>query len=472
MAVDLNTLSSPEELFEHLEWWRLQLLFPAQSPAQRQAAAGAVLQVLGSRKVVAAVQTGYPVPLGLRVTVLVAVHQDRVVLFDDEGSLSAALDPESLGQALALHAGAWVMELDEEPSLLAGDEAGLTAALEALGEAEADPFSPVQSAAIHYGEPDASIWGVAIKGVKTRGHLHRDVAVLSGEPGPESGVVAGAASRSASLTLRSFGAWWGLAYFSKADMEAKVKLGAQREPTLALALGLGASLLPDSPAPREGAAAGAGPAELTPAQRLARALGAAHMVADPRDVDALEGAMSQVRAEQSIASLARCVPAPGTLVVSGGVQSAAWLPEAADAVEMLGFDPQWVDVLAGRAPEPAGGEEIVPKGVLAGTAAAIKTEFKAENAASLQRQQAASGASRLIWARSWKPAMRYTVGIVELLLAALFLFWAPLPWAWANPLLAALLTLDGAWQVWDTIRIEERAKRGPDDTHEGPSSAQ
>ncbi|RII41779.1 hypothetical protein DWB68_10880 [Galactobacter valiniphilus] len=493
MSLDLNTLNGPEEFFEHLEWWRLQLFFPQQGQAGWRQSAEAVEQVLASRSVVAAVQSGYAVPLGLRVTVLVAVHEDRVVLFDADGNITAALEPEHLGQALALHAGAWVMELDEEPALLAGDAETLQAALNALEEGGPDPFAPAQRACVHYGEPEIAVWSVALKGSKTNGTLHRDTALLHGEPGPETAVVAGALTGSPALILRDFGSWWGLSYYSRAAMAAKVKGGEEREPTLALALGLGATLLPPAPAREPGET----PAASTPAQRLAAALGAAHMLADPADADALEGAMSAVRAEQAVASLARCVPAAGTLVVGGPVARAPWLGEAADAVEMLGFDPAWVRVLAGTEREPEGGTEIVPRGVLGAAGAAFKAEFSAQptvavgearppgelpEGAPAQVPAAESAttappaqrgpAGGLGWTRSFAPTVRYTIGIIELGLAAVFLFLAPLPLSWLNPVLAALFTLDGAWQVWDTIRLEERSKRAGEPPQRDGSDAE
>ncbi len=496
MSLDLNTLNGPEEFFDHLEWWRLQLFFPQQGQAGWRQSAEAVEQVLASRSVVAAVQSGYAVPLGLRITVLVAVHQDRVVLFDADGRINAALEPEHLGQALALHAGAWVMELDEEPALLAGDETSLQAALDSLEAGGPDPFAPVQRACVHYGEPEAALWSVALKGFRTNGTLHRDTALLRGEAGPESAVLAGALSGAPALTLRDFGAWWGLSYYSREAMAAKLKGEQEREPTLALALGLGATLLPAPPAAPGAAFASAH--ESTPAERLAAALGAAHMLADPADAGALEGAMSAVRAEQAVASLGRCVPPAGTLVVGGSVAGAAWLGEAADAVEMLGFDPAWVGVLAGTEREPSGGAEIVPRGVLAATGQAIAAEFAAPSTAGPAQSSAAGGAAAtsseraaasapeaaessgagrgprggLGWTRSFAPTVRYSIGIIELGIAAVFLFLAPMPLTWLNPALAALFTLDGAWQVWDTIRLEERAKRAGEPPREGGSDAE
>lgn|GEM_PF-2064405 len=493
---ELNALLSIEEHLDAVQIWNLDLYWPARTAVERVAAMAGLHTALEARSVVAAFQTGVEVPLGLRVALAVAVSGDRVVVHTEDESLSAGLDPDHLMAALHQHAGAWVVEPEEDGfSLLAGEsEAFESAAREAarrelgaewLASASDETaleagLLPVSRAAVHHGDPDPELWSVVAKATGDAITLHRDVAVLrhdgAGDPDApfaELGVLSADATGRPALSLRDYGTWWTLSYYSRDDMSARVKTGQLREPSLRVSVGLGATTLPGADAPsvvlpvpdaaRSGDASGSperrwAPGESTPARRLAHTLASLTFTLSPEDADSLREGMSAVRAEQAIASLARCVPDGELARVP--VAKAPWLKELADAVEMLGFDPAWVGVLAGTARAPEGGEAVRPRGVMGAVAGAMARELRggrgrpekdgAGDGTGGDRATSGTGEGRRPVANENDP--RYIAAIVELLLAAALLFLHPLPWTWVNYAAGAVLTLHGAWLVWRAAR--------------------
>lgn len=458
MTAELNSITEPEELRNALSPWRLELLWDAQGDAARRDAMLKAQEVLRSRSVVAVLQTAVPVPLGVRASLVVPVVDSKVLVHDPEGRMTAALEPDALLAALSEHAGAWCLEEEEQGLvLIAGDDPRLEAAVSELGAARpgVDGFSPESSLAVHYGEPSSVNWGVVLKEMDASVSLHRDVAVITGPDSPERIVTMISDAGTAQLTLRDFGGWVGLAYFSPQAMAAKVGKGELREPTAAFAVGLGAYALPPAPAGGPGGAPNAGQPS-TPAERLSTLFLDDFFLPSADDVEELSASMSSVRAEQVVASLAsaaeQCPVAQGTLATR------PWLGELRDAVEILGFDPRWVGVLAGTESAPEAGEAVAPTTPLKAAVSEAKAEFRAEREAQNERAAAATGPKRLFYSQAWKPSTRYVVAICELIIAAVLVYAQPFPLSWLNLVIAAVLTIDAVWHVWSATKAERAEK--------------
>ena len=454
MTAELNSITEPEELRNALSPWRLELLWDAQGDAARRDAMLKALEVLRSRSVVAVLQTAVPVPLGVRASLVIPVVDSKVLVHDPEGRVTAALEPDALLAALSEHAGAWCLEEEEQGLvLIAGDDPRLEAAVSDLGVARpgVDGFSPESSLAVHYGEPTAVNWGVVLKEMDASVSLHRDVAVITGNDSPERIVTMISDAGTAQLTLRDLGGWVGLAYFSPQAMAAKVGKGELREPTAAFAVGLGAYALPPAPV---GGPKGEQPN--TPAARLSTLFLDDYFRPSTDDVQELSASMSGVRAEQVVASLASA--AEQRPVAQGTLATRPWLGELRDAVEMLGFDPRWVGVLAGTEPAPEAGEAVVPTTPLKAVVSEAKAEFRAEREAQNERAAAATGPRRLFYSQAWKPSTRYVVAICELIIAAVLVYAQPFPLSWLNLAIGAVLTIDAVWHVWSATKAERAEK--------------
>lgn len=452
--VDLNALPPAEDPLEHVQLWSLDVVWPAHTPAERADALARLDEVLTSRRLVAAVQGAMPVPLGLRASLVLAVQRDRALLHDGAGALEGSMDPEVVIAALQRHAGAWVIETDDD-GFFAHDHvaSGFDAAVGrfATGEAgEGDPLSPAARLTVHLGEVAPISWGVALKQSGGAIRLHGDVAVIEGEPFAVDWVLQEASDKGPALTIANLGDWCLFRYYSAERMSAKIRWRDEREPTLAGSAGLGALAFPRL-------AGGGYSGGESPAHRLASAMVDAVFLPAADEVALLARTMGQEAAEAVVAGLRRCTPA-----TRFAAAPPEWVDELCQVLDLLGFDPQWARVVLGAAPEPDGSTEVRGTGILAGSVAAAKAEWRAENQASLERQRDATGASRLIWARSWKPRTRYVFAAIELCVAVALVLLQPLPFAWLNTVVGALCAVDAVWQVADTRRLaRHEGKQGP-----------
>jgi len=440
---DLDALR--EAMHRDLGLWQAALVWDAATPARRDAAVEAALQVLTDRRVVAVLQAGVSVPAGTRAELTLPVLGDRVLVHDEDGSVHPGPEPEEIVAALSTQAGARVLDEDEDGDVVRDGDDG-------------EQFAPQPRTTLHYGESDPQLWGVAVSsvGVAT---LHHDVAVLRGEQGALAAhaVSQAPSAPGPSLTVVDFGSWYALTYYSREAMEAKVPRNELREPTARFTVGLGLSRLPSAPVD-------------TPAGRVATVLAQDLYLPAGDDIEALTAAMSTVRAEQAVASLARCTE--DGIPAAAPVAQRPWFHELVDAVEILGFDPAWLRVLDGGDP-PVPGEPVTPRGVLDATVRSVATRLRdggtepddaasgtAGTAPEARDAQAptpeeepqaapplAPGQVRRTAQQRRRANLRYGTAVIAMIVAAFFLFLRPLPWDAADLGVAAVAVVVGVWQL-------------------------
>lgn len=436
--------------------WALELLWPAQDQAQRRVAMNALDQVLTSRRIVAAVQGGTAVPLGLSVDLVVAMADDRMVAYDEAGRLTEIHEVESVLAALSEHAGAWVLDPDAGGVISGSEDAFFdwTAEVAAgLGDG-ASAFVPSSDLGIHLGEDSAEHWGSLSHKSKSSVVLHGDVAVITGPDWLEKRAVDVPESKAQALSLRHRGSWLELAYYSEAQMRQKVRWTDGREPLLAGPAGIAVTLYP-APEPLTGGAATApwtaeSASAQSPAQWLAMTLAEVEFLPGADAVKDLAEVIGPQAAERTVTALRAC--ALGLETTPTDLQNAPWLPRLATAVAELGFDPQWVGVAAGTAEPPAGGVDVKPLSLrdLLRTGPTLREGLRESNAEDWERQLALTGWRRRFSTRTWPGRVRVSVALVELLLVAAVLMFQPLPFGWTNFVLAGVLLVEGLGELVDT----------------------
>lgn len=457
--------------------WVLELLRPAQNQPQRRAAMAAVDVVLSSRRIVAAVQGGTVIPLGFSATLVLAMAGDRMMAHDEAGQLTEIQDVDSVLAVLSEHTGAWVLD-DDAGGVISGDEDAYVdwaAKVEAGSGNGASVFAPSSDLGIHLGEDSADHWGIMSHKTKSSVVLHGDAAVIPGPDRLELMAVDIQESKAQALSLRHRGGWLELAYYSEAQMRKKVRWYNSREPLLAGPVGIAVTLYPASAPLSGGAKTAPWTAEQasaqSPAQRLAMTLVEVEFVPGADQIEDLAEIAGPQAAERIVTALRAC--ALGLETAPTGLQNASWLPQLAAAVAELGFDPQWVGVVAGTAEPPAGGVPVKPLGLRDSLRTGptlretlkegptLRETLREENARDWERQQALTGWRRRLSTRSWPGGVRVFVALVELLLTVAILVFQPLPWGWTNYVLAGVLLVEALGELWDT-RARRNALRAAD----------
>jgi hypothetical protein len=438
--LDINQETDPQRLAEAVPLWSLALAWPA---GDLDARVRGVVEFLESSSVIAEVGGGIEVPIGGRADVVIATSQGRVLQYDEDGRIAPGLDPGSFVTELAEATGSWI--LDPDPSddgrtheYLAGDRDGFMHAVQAAGVG-LDALDSVTKVAVHQGEADPDVFQAVVNTLDrpaARILLHQDTAVFTeGAAHAASAITERPSDPRAALTLEDQGGWVRLSWFSGETLSAGAE--GPRRPDVDVSVGrpsptiAGLSVLEQN----------------TPAARVQQVLRRFTPVASQEDVARLAaGGMSTTRAEQSALALSDTVTTG--LSAGGSLAAQPWLSDLRDAVEMLGFDPIVVDVLAGT--------RTLPEPVETLTA----TSGREESAMPDDASQAGAGVARVPGADGpdgparQAPTERragtnavYVVVIVEMVIGAVFLFLKPLPWSWANLVVAAIAIAAGVIQL-------------------------
>lgn len=367
---------------------------------------------LDGREVLCAVTAPAAVQGGTRADLVVAVSEDAVLVHDAGERVSAGPSPAAFAEQMTTALGARVLPTDRDGEV-----------------AEASCRIPVNRM-VHQGESDPERVQAALAGSHRPGarvRVHQDVVVMRGlAPGAGRSIAANSSDSRASLSLEDKGGWVTLSWWSKDSVAAHDGAQPELEPDLRLDVGRPVWTCPAS----EQVAADSPAAEvLTVLRRRLTGM-------DEAAVDVLTTGMSRVRAEQSVASLRECASVFG----AGATPLAGrpWLPSLRDAVEMLGFEPRTVDLLAGTDELPADAavvdpdepEETEPRTPTAGTGRVPAESGQAQSAAQKRRTNAI-----------------YVAVVVEMLIGALFLFVRPLPWEPVNMVVAAVAIVAGVVQL-------------------------
>lgn len=479
---DLSTLSSaestPDELRERLEPVVFELLWQAKDRLSRLSAveqAGAFLREQG---VVGAFQTATPVRMGLKATLVVATVEGDILCVgaDAEGhpdpsgaELSVAGEHEAWAELLAERSGALVLMNDHEgPRLVGGDEESLAIALEAFPDG--DGLSAPASGAAYWGQLDPVVWeralGLADQVEPGSGNgytQYREATLYSGARPMDSVPLADGEAgwtiepRPATLMVQDRGGWAALSFSPKmvasqqggqdhtSGEQHLVEVGA----ALTASAGLGHTLFPES---------GTG-------ARLAGLLAEDFLGINEDDEAELIHAIGPVRAGEVVRVLRGL--ARGRRVAEGRLAGQEWLGELRDTVEMLGFDPTWVGVLAGSSKPPEPGAPLNPSPVVAsaqGADAAASVGLHQDGATAAGSEGAADAASTAEPSPPPAPAKQeqaaYIIVVAELIIGAVFLFFKPLPWEAANLGVAALAIVAGVAHLWRTEK-RHRSQQPP-----------
>lgn len=486
--MDLSMLANPaasaDELRERLEPVVFELLWQAKDRLSRLSAVEQAASFLREQGVVGAMHTATPVHMGLKATlVLATVDGDmlRAVAGSDGATteLSAEGDHEEWAQLLAAKAGALVLLSDHEgPRMVGGDEDSLAEALEAFPEGDA-LSAPVNGAA-YWGQQDQAVWERTLgeaeaqePGAGSGYALHRDAVIYTGSrpvdavPGslvevgpvvsPEGEQAWSTTPRPATLMVQDRGGWVALSFTPRlspnADSGDEHVVEAQHllaeGAVLTATAGLGHTLFPET---GQGA-------------RIAELLAQDFLGMNEDDEAELVHAIGPVRAAEVVRSLSGM--AQGRRVAEGRLAGQEWLGELRDTVEMLGFDPTWVGVLAGssRAPEP--GAPLVPVPVEAQDSPAQESPLQDSSRpdpAGQAPEPAVTGSQPEAPAAATPPTKQsqaaYAIVVVELIIGAVFLFFRPLPWEAANLGVAALAIVVGVAHLWRTEK-RHRAQQPP-----------
>ncbi|WP_291280210.1 hypothetical protein [Galactobacter sp.] len=407
----------------------LVLLWPAEvvdPPLQR------IRDLLTRRVGPAVLASPAATPVGKRCDLAVATH-DGAVVPDGAGEAAAAVSPESLSvteleDLLRRESGAWVLRAEPgasprslEEHLEAHEPALARAVAEARAQGSSAPLEPIVVAEVHQGEADPDRY--AALAVPGGIRLHQDLGIFSpvaSAAGAAEAVVLNPSDPRASLTLSDRGGWCRLSWYSALTMTRALEDARLRQPDLVLDVGRGMEAFPGWELTED---------ELALNVTLTQAVGAPTFASQ----SALESDMSQVRAEQALASLMHCATAPGS---ESALSKQPWLDHLRDAVEMLGFETRLVDLIADHAQTPADAVEV---GETDTVTAEPETTDWAEQPTADAAVASAPGQPSAGGARNWL----YATVVVQMLIGAIFIFIKPLPWSWANLLVATLAIASG-----------------------------
>lgn len=505
--MDLSSLSrtdaTPDELREQLEPVVFELLWTAKDRLSRLSAVEQTAAYLREQGVVGALHTATPVRMGLKATLVLATVEGDMLRAAEGQALTARGDHEEWAEQLAQHAGALVLMNDHGgPRMVGGDEEALARALEEFPEG--DGLNAAVTGAAYWGQLDPQAWARAVGQAESQepgsgsGYtLHREAVLYSGTrpldavPGStvlediepvddpaladelrvDASLAEGQAlwstpPRPATLMVQDRGGWVALSFTPRlaansAPGERGSGTGAQggdgeeaqhlvdsrhlieEGAVLTASAGLGHSLFP----------------ETGPAGRLAELLASDFLGFNEDDEAELVHAIGPVRAAEVIRGLRGM--AQGRRVAEGRLAGQEWLGELRDTVEMLGFDPAWVGVLAGvsKAPEP--GEPLTPR--VADGAMPTGADAAASGAAPGESSGDVPGTAPEPVTSEEAPAVTnkqsqaaYAVVVVAMIMGAAFLFLKPLPWEAANLGVAAVAIAAGVAQLWLTEKRHRR----------------
>lgn len=495
--MDLSSLSrtdaTPDELREQLEPVVFELLWTAKDRLSRLSAVEQTAAYLREQGVVGSLHTATPVRMGLKATLVLATVEGDMLRAVDGEQLTASGDHEEWAEQLAQHAGALVLMNDHGgPRMVGGDEEALARALEEFPDG--DGLNAPVTGAAYWGQLDPQVWERAVGEAESQepgsgsGYtLHREAVLYSGtrpldavpgstvlediEPVDDAALAEGQAlwstpPRPATLMVQDRGGWVALSFTPRlaanaAPGEHGSVAGAQggdggeaqhlvdsrhlieEGAVLTASAGLGHSLFP----------------ETGTAGRLAELLASDFLGFNEDDEAELVHAIGPVRAAEVIRGLRGM--GRGRRVAEGRLAGQEWLGELRDTVEMLGFDPAWVGVLAGvsKAPEP--GAPLTAR--VADSAMPMGADAAASGAAPGESSGGAPGTSSVPVTAETGPAVTnkqsqaaYAVVVVAMIMGAAFLFLKPLPWEAANLGVAAVAIAAGVAQLWLTEKRHRR----------------
>ncbi|MGO3140074.1 MAG: hypothetical protein ACTII3_04960 [Galactobacter sp.] len=408
---------------------RLVLVWPpevADPPLQR------IREVLTERVGPAVLASPVPTAVGMRCDLAVATH-NGVVVPDGVGEAAAAASPSplqvsELEELLRRESGAWVASTasgasrkELEDSMVRTAPAVAAAVDGARRQGHGSPLDPIALTQVHQGEADPDRYTAL--GTSGSIRLHQDLAIFSSKAsaaGVADAVVADPSDPRASLTLSDQGGWCRLSWYSAATMTRVLDGARRRQPDLVLDVGRGVEAFPGWELTED---------ELSLNVALMQAVDAPTFAAQPL----LQAGMSQVRAEQALASLIHCATAPGS---GTRLSDQPWLEHLRDAVEMLGFEPRLVDLVAGHAQTPADAVEV---GATEAAEDAVQEQEVGGSRAEEAETPSAPGNQRDGGVRNWL----YVSVVVQMLIGAIFIFLKPLPWSWANLVVATLAIASG-----------------------------